>query len=319
MRQQRKSIRAIAAALALTLGFAGTAVAADYPAKPVTIVIPFGAGGGSDSLVRMMQPAIEENLGSDVIPLNVPGAGSVTGSRRVLDADADGYEVLVNHTTLLTAIAGGKADFGVDDFDLVASGATMPLVVVVPASSPHKTLGDLIAAAKDTSTPTIAGVNIGALNHFAMGMIEAADADQAYRYVQTGGGAATTSALLGEHIDVGVLAAPEARGIIDSGDVRALAALTAGRIPYLPDLPTASEQGVNVEIGIEYSWYMPKGSPDIAKTAFASAIRKAMTDTDLTAALDERGISPSYYEGETAETRVHDLLTHLKTVAAGMN
>lgn len=311
-------LKSVAAAVALTVVGSGAAVADSYPERPVQVIVPFGAGGGSDSLVRLMQPTIEENLGTDVVVINVPGAGSVTGSRRVLDAKPNGYEVLVNHTTLLTAVASGKADFGVADFDIVASGAVMPLVVVVPKGSSLSSMDALLAAAKDTSSPTIAGVNIGALNHFAMGMVQSADAGAEFRYVQTGGGAATSAALLGNHINVGVLAGPEAIGLVESGDVIAIAALTADRIDYLPEVPTAKEQGYDIEIGIEYSWYMPKGTPADVRATFSEAIEKSMTDADLVAAMDERGIGASFYTAGDAAGRVDALLDQLKTIADGM-
>jgi tripartite-type tricarboxylate transporter receptor subunit TctC len=308
-----------AAIMAASITAASVQVSAGgYPSKPVRLIIPFGAGGGSDSLVRILQPSLEKNLGVDVVVINVPGAGSVTGSRRVLDAKPDGYQVLVNHTTLLTAVASGKADFSASDFEIAASGATMHLVSVVPKNSQINNLSELIAAAKDKSKTIIAGVNIGALNHFTMGMIENAVNGQKYRYVQTGGGAATTKALLGNHINVGILAGPEARRLHEAGSVKVIAALSDKRIPYLPNIPTAKENGIDVSIGIEYTWYMPKGSPKEALNKFAAAVKATMTDPKMVAKLKKRGIGASYYDGAIARKRVSALQAKLKIVAAGM-
>jgi len=308
--------RIVFAGAATLLSTATAGVAQDYPTEPVRIVVPAAAGGGTDVLVRTLQPHLEEALDWTIVVVNVPGSGSVGGSRRVVEAEPDGYTVLANHVTLLTAMALGKADFRIDDYELAATAVEIPLVSVVPASSDIENLDELWAAASGGSDPVIAGVNLGAVNHFSMLMIESCADNAGFRYVQTGGGAATTSALLGEHIDVGVLAGSEALPIVESGDVRVIAALGGDRISYLPDVPTAAEQGCEMNMGVEYMWLMPEGTPEARVGAFADALETALANEELTATLRERGMVPSYADGEESLDEVHSLYALIEDVAA---
>lgn len=306
------TMAALGLTAALALPMAGHAQA--YPEKAVQITVPFGAGGGTDTFVRTIQPFVEKQLGADLVVLNVPGAGSVTGSRGVISKDPDGYSVLVNHATLLTNMAIGKADFDVSSFELAASTTSIPLVVAVPASSAANSLDELKALLSG-GDPVIAGVNIGAVNHFAMLMLEAELDAGKFRYVQTGGGAKTIAALLGDQIAVGVLSGAEAKPLLEAGEVKVIAALSGDRIPYLADVATAAEQGADVDFSIEHSWYFPKGTPADAIAAFSAALEKAIGDAELQAILDERGITPTYYGPDAAPARVAATLAQLKSAA----
>lgn len=306
------TMAALGLTAALALPMAGHAQA--YPEKAVQITVPFGAGGGTDTFVRTIQPFVEKQLGADLVVLNVPGAGSVTGSRGVISKDPDGYSVLVNHATLLTNMAVGKADFDVSSYELAASTTSIPLVVAVPASSAANSLDELKALLSGAD-PVIAGVNIGAVNHFAMLMLEAELGAGKFRYVQTGGGAKTIAALLGEQIAVGVLSGAEAKPLLEAGEVKVIAALSGDRIPYLADVATAAEQGADVDFSIEHSWYFPKDTPADAIAAFSTALEKAIGDAELQAILDERGITPTYFGPEAAPARVAATLAQLKSAA----
>lgn len=305
------------AAIGLTIALAVplSGFASDYPEKPVQVTVPFGPGGGTDTFVRTIQPFVEKQLGTDLVVLNVPGAGSITGSRGVIGNDADGYSVLVNHATLLTNMAVGKADFDVSSFEIAASTTSIPLVVAVPASSDISTLEQLKKSLSGDS-PVIAGVNIGAVNHFAMLMLEAELGSGSFRYVQTGGGAKTIAALLGDQIAVGVLSGSEAKPLQEAGEVKIIAALSTDRIPYLPDAKTAAEQGANVDFSIEHSWYFPKGTPADSIASFAGALERAIADPELQAVLKERGITATFFGPEAATARVGGTLEQLKSAAA---
>lgn len=307
-----RSIAAVAFAGAFTVA---PAVAQQYPSEPVRIIVAAGAGGGTDVLVRTLQPYLEEALDGTIVVVNVPGSGSVGGSRRAYEADADGYTVLANHVTLLTAMAMGAADFQITEFEVAATAVEIPLVVVVPSSSPYTSLDELIEAARGDD-PVIAGVNLGAVNHFSMLMIEAQGGDAAFRYVQTGGGAATTAALLGEQIAVGVLAGSEALPITESGEVRVIAALGGDRISYFPDVPTATEQGYPMNMGVEYMWLMPGGTPADRVATFQDALGVAMSNAALIATLEERGMVPSFQTGAEALPEIDELYSVIEGVAA---
>lgn len=296
-----------------------TASAEEYPSKPIQMVVPAAAGGGTDVLVRLLQPHIEEAIGGTLVVINVPGSGSVGGSRRVVEAEPDGYSVLANHLTLLSAMALGKADFSYTDYTLAATAVEIPLVIVVPSNSTVNTLDELMDLARDDSKPVIAGVNIGAINHFSMLMVQNLAEGAEFRYVQTGGGAATTAALLGRHIDVGVLAGSEARAIVESGDVRVIAALSDERIPYFPDVETARGQGYDMSLGLEYYWLMPGGTPQDRADKFAAALKSALEAPEVIEALERQGMVPSFGTGPDTIGKIETNFAKLQGIVATLN
>lgn len=307
----------VAAGLLAAVG-AGSALAQDYPSKPIEIVVPAAAGGGTDVLVRTLEPHIEEALGGTIVVLNVPGSGSVGGSRQVVEADPDGYTVLANHVTLLTAMALGKAEFAYTDYALAATAVQIPLVVVVPADSPLQTLEELMVRSEDQADPLIAGVNLGAVNHFAMLMLQALHPDSGFRFVQTGGGAATTAALLGKHIGVGVLAGSEAKPIVESGDVRVLGVLGDERVSYFPDVPTAQEVGYDISLGVEYFWFMPAGTPQDRLDRFAAALGAALEKPDVLELLNRQGMVPTFQTGAEGWSKLEALYKTVEAAAANV-
>ena len=254
-----------------------------------------------------------------IVVINVPGSGSVGGSRRVYEAEPDGYTVLANHVTLLTAMALGNADFAPSDFEVAATAVEIPLVVVTPDSTPYENLDDLMTAARDGAEPVIAGVNIGAVNHFTMLMLQALAEGVEFRFVQTGGGAATTAALLGDHIGVGVLAGSEARAVVDSGDVRVLSAMGGDRISYFPDVATAGEQGYDATIGVEYFWLMPAGTPQDRVEAFGAAVEAAVTNPEVVATLENLGMLPTFATGADSVDEIATLYSTLVEIAATLD
>ena len=147
--------------LATPLALASGQVAAEYPDRPIQVVVPAKAGGGSDTLARMFQKAFKENklLGTPMAIVNVPGAGLSIGSRRVKDAKPDGYTFLLTHVALLSRQASGLSDFGYKDFAPVAQTVGFCVVASVKSDSPYKTLSDLLkpscASVFDSSSPII--------------------------------------------------------------------------------------------------------------------------------------------------------------------
>jgi putative tricarboxylic transport membrane protein len=303
-----------AAVMGLALS-AAAAWAQDWPSQPINVVVPAAAGGGSDILVRTLQPHLEATLGTNIVVVNVPGSGSVAGSRRVVDADPDGYTVLANHVTLLTAMALGRTDFSHTDYSVAATSVGIPLVVVAPGDSPFNTLDDLMAAARDPGQTVIAGVNIGAINHFTMLMLQSLAGDAEFRYVQTGGGADTSAALLGKQIAVGVLAGSEARPLVESGDVKVLAAMGAERVPYFADVPTAREQGLNA-VGANWrGFYAPGKMSDEAYNFWVKSLGTVYDSKEWKSVMAQQGMAPLNLRGDAFQKYVRDSVNEIQTLS----
>ncbi|OQM74158.1 Bug family tripartite tricarboxylate transporter substrate binding protein [Manganibacter manganicus] len=296
-----KTTARILGVIALLASFIGTALGADYPQKPIRVIVPLAAGGGSDIFARMLQPGLQQDLGVPVVIVNVPGAGTAIGSRQVLTAGSDGYTVLLNHVALHSLYALGKTDFSYKDFAVVAGTTAVPNMIAVRADSPYKSLADLFGAAKEKPDSIVAGVNIGAPNHLSIALAAARGGGAKFRYVQTGGATQTVTALLGGQAAVGVLTTADAAPFRDTNELRFIAVLDDDRNADYPDVPTAKEQGVDVRMVLDYYWYMPKGTPQERIDRFADALEKLMNDEATRKSLKELLIDPTFTRGKDAE------------------
>lgn len=267
-------LAAMAAVLALSAPI-GMPAAADYPEEPITVVVPNNPGGSTDRVARLFADELQRNLGVPVTVVNKPGGGTSVGARFVKDADPDGYTLLMVHQAMLTAGATGISDFGPDAFEVVGLTGVDPSIIIVNAHSPYQTLDDLMEAARENPETIKAGVNIGALNHFALMAVEEAG-DGAFRFVHTGGGGPSTTALLGGHIDVTYLTLSDAQQYHEAGDLRILAVFLPERHEAAPDLPTAIEQGYDLYLPIKHMWWMPEGTPNDRVETLANALEDAM-------------------------------------------
>ena len=249
----------------------------DYPNKPITIIVPAAAGGSSDLLARMFQRIFEENdlLDVPLVILNVPGAGLSVGSRRVKDAEPDGYTFLLTHVALLSREAAGLDDFGYRDFEPVAQTVGFSSVISVYEDGPYQSLPDLLNAAKENPDTIIFGANLGALNHMAGLTLQASNPGSAFRFVQIGGGGPNFAALMGGHTMVTHFGASLFSRYTADG-IRGLAILADQRHPLLPDLPTARELGYDAIFSIMNYWFAPEGTPQYAIDYFADALERAL-------------------------------------------
>lgn len=311
MKRYLASIACAAVALLAT----GPASAEDYPTKPIRLVVPLAAGGGSDVFARLLSPGLEKALGVPVVIVNAPGAGTAIGSRQVLTAKPDGYTVLLNHVALHSLYALGKTDFNFEDFAVVAGTTAVPNMIVARPDVPYDTLTDLFAAARETPEEIKAGVNIGAPNHLSVALAAARGGGAPFRYVQTGGATQTLTALLGNQVDIGILTTGDAASFRDTGEVKFLAILDDERSADYPDVPTAAEQGVDVKMVLDYYWYMPKGTPQDRVDTFADALEELMADPATQAQLKERFIPPTFTRGEGAIAALSEGLASVQAAA----
>lgn len=251
-------------------------IAQEFPERPVRVVVPFGAGGGSDTLVRVIQEAVgqAELLPEPMVVVNVPGAGSGVGTRRVSDATPDGYEILFNHVAILSNEIAGNTDVSYRDFEPIVATGEMCTIPMVREDAPYTSLEELVNAAASEPDTVLAGVNMGGLNHTA-GLMMQAGSDAEFRFVQIGGGAKVFAALLGGHVQVGFFTGAEAVNYGAQG-LRPLAVFSPERDPSIPDLPTAAELGYDVTLCTMNMWFAPKGTPEATVDTLRTAISGAM-------------------------------------------
>ncbi len=271
---------------------------AEYPARPINLIVPFGTGGGSDAYARLFKTAIDENhlLPVPLVIHNRGGAGATIGSRYVRDASPDGYTVLLLHEAIITAKYSGMVRYGPEAFDPVACTGQLGMVIAVADDSPYHSLNELVAAAREHPGELSFAVNRGALTHVAGLQLEGAAPGAKFRFPQSGGGAERYKDLIGGHVDVSGFSIEEflrfrAGGAGESQKLRGLAYLDDRRNPAAPEVPTAREQGYDIININRFYWWVPQGTPPDRIATLANVLREAL-DTEF---LKQR-MAEAYYE-----------------------
>jgi tripartite-type tricarboxylate transporter receptor subunit TctC len=294
---RRRTFLAGSAGLAL----AQPAAAQAYPERPVRVVVPNPPGGSADYVARFLQAPLQRVLGQPIAVANVVGGGTSIGNRQVRDAAPDGYTALAIHQALLTAATLRVMDFGPEAFEKVAQVATEYVTVVVNRRAPYQELPAFIAAARAGELK--AGVQIGAINHFLFLTLGSATGLR-FRFVNTGGGGPTRTALAGGHVDCAFLTVNEAKPLVDSGDLSIVALFAPQRLPNWPGLKTAREQGTDLLLNLNYWWWMPKNTPRDRVDRFADGLRTALQDAEVVQKMREFDMTPSFLKGAELEAEV---------------
>lgn len=271
----------------------------DYPEKPIEMVVGYSAGGGTDVLARVVGKYLKQELGDDasVVVKNQPGAGGQIGFTSVAAAKPDGYTLgTFNLPAALALIYDRKAAYDTDSFEYLANVVQDPNTIVVSQDSPYHSLAELIEAAKaKPGSMSVAVASLGGNDHFsALLMADAADIE--FNLIPFNGASMARTALLGDHVAVGTMALSQTVGFED--DLRVLAVLDDERSPYAPDVPTAKEQGYDVEMGSYRGFVAPKGLPDALKSRLVSAFQKLANNDDLRKELAAQGSALNIVVGD---------------------
>lgn len=260
------------AALAATASLAAP-VHAEYPEKPIEIVVGYAAGGGTDVMARTVGKFLEAALGGSatVVVKNEPGAGGQIGFTKVATAKPDGYTLgTFNLPTAIALTYDRKADYTVNSFTYLANFVEDPNTIVVSAESPYKTLPELLAAAKASPGAITLGLaSLGGNDHFSALMVEKA-ASVKFTLVPFKGAALARTSILGGHVAGGTMALSQTTAYKDQ--MRVLAVLDDKRSPFRPDVPTAKELGIDVQMSSLRGIVAPANLPP----AVAARLQKAL-------------------------------------------
>jgi len=288
---------------------------ADFPDKPITVIVPFAAGGGSDTFVRIFQKAIREKelCPQPIVVKNVAGAGGTIGSRAALEAKPDGYTILCLHDGMYTAQHYGSADWGPSDFEPIAAIGRSGVVIAVKENSPFQTLAELMDEAVSRPYELVFGTNIGAPNHYSAMFLQKGKPGAKFRFTQTGGGAKRLSQLKGGHVDLTGFSVGEYEQFKAAG-IRALAVLSEKREPSYPDLPTAKEQDVDAVHGLMQFWWAPKGTPPERVAYFEDLLKQAMETETVQKRLANLHVDPIFQIGEPLRETIAERSANLKGI-----
>ncbi|MDH4571551.1 tripartite tricarboxylate transporter substrate binding protein [Salinicola acroporae] len=272
---------------------------ADYPDKPIAVIVGYSAGGGTDVLARVVGKYLEKELGDDasVVVKNQPGAGGQIGFTSVAKAKPDGYTLgTFNLPAALALTFDRHAAYDADSFDYIANVVHDPNTIVVSRNSPYRSLDELIEAAKaKPRSLSVALASLGGNDHFSALLMEAA-AGVDFNLIPFEGASMARTTLMGGHVEVGTMALSQTVGFED--DLRVLAVLDDQRSAYAPDVPTAKEQGYDVEMGSYRGFVAPKGLPDALESRLEAAFRHLADNQDLRQELTAQGNSLDIVVGE---------------------
>lgn len=300
-------IRPIGAALLVAAGVLSAAVpaVAQYPDKPIQVIVPAGPGSATDTITRLVLNKVEEqgSLGQPTVVVNV--SGGPVAATRVKDAAPDGYEILVYHIGLLGSKAVGTIDFGAEAYEPIAQTGSTNFLVVAAENGPYADFQALVDAAK-AAPGTLQEANaIGGAVHIATLQLGQAAGYEA-RIVQVGDGPTRLQSVLGGHSAYTVVSPQEYKGFSGTG-IKALAVMGPERAPDWPDVPSTAELGIATDISVDTWWFAPANTPDEVVGKLADAIEQAMADPGLIEALKAQGVSPVFL-------RDADLAARLETV-----
>ncbi|NRA19108.1 MAG: tripartite tricarboxylate transporter substrate binding protein [Oceanospirillaceae bacterium] len=279
-----------ASILAFSLGMLATNAQAEYPEdKTVRIIIPFGPGGTTDVVFRTILPYLEKTLGQTAIIVNIKGAGGAVGTQAAIDAKPDGYTIGTLQTNTLIAQAVGLGSYANADYVPAVSIGFMPLTLAVKGDSPYKNLSDYQAAAKKAPGEIGLSMGVGTLAHFvAIKTEQALGVD--LKLINAGGGAKKKASVLGGHSAGMIDPPPGVLGLHRSGDLRVLAVFGPDRLSSMPDVPTATEQGVDLNAFQMKGFFLPKGTPAAVIDTLASAVCALGDNQEMRKKLDELSV-----------------------------
>lgn len=290
-------------ALSLMAGVGINPVFADYPKKPITMVVAYSPGGGTDTAARVVAKYVQPYLGQRLVIQNKPGAGGQLGFTALAKARPDGYRIgFVNIPSIfMVKMLRDNVPYNMSDFEPIANIQMDPVVLAVKADSPYKTLKDFIGAAK--SNPD--NINVGGDGPQSNNQLQIIVAEKKLgidvNFVSYNGSGPAITALLGGQVDAAVPSASSATTHIKNGRLRALAVFSKDSYPYLPDVPTVkAASGVDVP-GIGASMRgiaAPKGISAEQKTHLQEAFAKVMQDKDFLERADKMGLPLKYMNAE---------------------
>jgi tripartite-type tricarboxylate transporter receptor subunit TctC len=282
---------------ALALALSATAALAEYPEKPVEVIVGYSAGGGTDVMARTVAQFLEKELNGSVVVKNMPGAGGQIGFTEVAKAAPDGYTLgTFNLPAALALTHDRDADYDVNSYTYLANFVEDPNTITVAASSPFQTLGELLDAAKaDPGAITLGLSSLGGNDHFGANMIAAASGAE-FTLVPFKGASNARTAIMGGHVSGGTMTLGQTTNFPD--ELRVLAVLAGERSPFRPDVPTAKELGFDVQMSSLRGIVAPAGMDKAMADQLRAALTAVNENPEFQAMMAEQGNPIAFMVGD---------------------
>lgn len=291
----------LATAMALLPQVAG---AQTFPSQPITIVVPFSAGGPTDTVTRLVAQAMSQDLGQQVVVENVGGAGGTLGAARVAQAGNDGHTLLLHHIGMATtATLYRELPYNaLEDFEYVGLVTEVPMVMVARPDFEPTSFEELIAHVREAGEDVMyANAGIGAASHLCGLLFMNALETQMTTIPYQGTGPALTD-LMGGQVDLMCDQTTNTTNQIRDGSIKAYAVTVPERLDSLPDVPTAAEGGLDgYEVTIWHGVYAPKGTPEDVVNRLSQSLQVALKDPTVIERFADLGTAPSSEADATPE------------------
>lgn len=293
---RQRFVAALAAALLLTSACAGDGAGGDdYPNREITFVVPFSAGGPTDTVTRLIAKPMGDVLGQQIVVQNVEGAGGTVAAGQVANAEPDGYTVLMHHIGMSTAptLYPDLPYKPLEDFKTIGLVTEVPMTIIARRDFEPDTLEELVDYVKENAdTVTYANAGIGAASHLCGLLFQSAVGVKVTEVPYDGTEPALTD-LVGGQVDFMCDQTTNTTGQIEAGEVKAYAVTTPERLETFPDLPTTAEAGLpEVEVTVWHGLYVPADTPDEVVQALSDALKEALKDESVVTRLAELGTAP---------------------------
>jgi tripartite-type tricarboxylate transporter receptor subunit TctC len=291
IRTTRRALAVLAAGLAAP----GLASAQAYPSRTVTIIVPFAAGGPTDTVARLLADAMGRDLGATVVVENVGGAGGTLGAQRTAQARPDGYTLLVHHIGMSTipTLYRRLAYDPINGFETIGMITEVPMTIVAKRNIAANNLQELVALVRrDRERINLANAGIGAASHLCGLLFQSALNVPLTTVPYRGTGPAMNDLVAGT-VDLMCDQTTNTTEQIRAGTIRAFAVTTRERVGALPDVPTAHEAGLpNFEVSVWHGLYAPRGTPAEIVTRLSRSLQVALRDPALVRRFNDLGTAP---------------------------
>lgn len=298
----RRTLHGALAAAALMAGHAG-AVAQEWPSRPITMIVPWGAGGGTDATARMIASLLEKQLGKPVPVVNRTGGSGAVGHQAIASADPDGYTMGIATLEIGSMHHQGLTPLTHEAYAPIGLYNSDPAALFVRSDSPYKTVKDLLDAVKASADRRFkaSGSAQGGVNHLALaGMLKAAGIPVArVAWVPSEGAAPGLQDLAADGVQIATASLPEAAALISAGRIRPLAVFAPDRDTTMKDVPTFKEaSGLDWSIGSWRGVVVPKGTPEAIVKRLQDEMGKVVSNPQYLEFMKSKGYATGWTPGE---------------------
>jgi tripartite-type tricarboxylate transporter receptor subunit TctC len=280
------------AVLAVTALLSASCAFAAYPDRPVKLIVPWAAGGDTDSIYRAFQPHFQKHLGGTLVIANVGGASGTKGAKEAKDSPPDGYTIFAVHDSIHSTFHTGVADVNSTDFQPICLVASTPSIITASPKTPWADMKSMIADAKARPGQITVGATLGSTSHFFPAMVEKA-AGIKFKYVSYEGTAPRMNALLGGHIELAESNLTQ-KGKVDAGQMKFLAIASDKRTTEAPNVPTLKEIGIDVTYAVNRGLLAIKGTPPDVMAKLEAVCAAAAKEPAFAAAMKDQGTVVNY-------------------------